>query len=40
MDRRGEWETIAAAGRAWAVAHYTPKPTALRVLAAIAAHKA
>ena len=30
MDRRSEWETIAAAGRAWALEHYSPLPTARR----------
>jgi hypothetical protein len=32
LDREKEWETIAAQGRAWAVAHYAPQPTAVRVL--------
>lgn len=32
MDREKQWPDIAEAGRAWAIAHYAPKPTALRVL--------
>ena len=32
-----EWPAIAAAGRAWAIEHYAPRPTALRVLTAMAA---
>lgn len=35
-DRRSEWATISEAGRAWAIEHYAPKPTAERVLAALA----
>ena len=35
-ERRGEWPTIAAQGRAWAVEHYAPAPTADRVLATMA----
>jgi hypothetical protein len=32
MERRNQWADIAEAGRTWAIAHYAPKPTALRVL--------
>jgi hypothetical protein len=32
MDREKEWPAIAEAGRAWALEHYAPKPTAMRVL--------
>ncbi len=32
MDRRSEWDRIAEAGRAWAIAHYASKPTAVRAL--------
>jgi hypothetical protein len=32
MDRQRQWEAIAEAGRAWAIAHYAPKPTAIRAL--------
>lgn len=32
MDRRHDWESIAEQGRAWAIAHYAPKPTTIRVL--------
>jgi hypothetical protein len=32
MDRQRDWESIAERGRAWAIAHYAPKPTTLRVL--------
>ena len=32
MDRRKDWDDIGEQGRAWAIAHYAPKPTALRVL--------
>jgi hypothetical protein len=35
MDRRKEWPTIAERGRAWALEHYAPKPTAERVLRAM-----
>ncbi len=35
-DRRDEWPAIAAQGRAWAIEHYAPAPTAHRVLAALA----
>lgn len=38
MDRENEWGDIAANGRAWAIAHYAPKPTALRTLSEILAH--
>lgn len=33
MDRAAEWEGIAERGRAWALAHYAPAPTAQYVLA-------
>jgi hypothetical protein len=33
LDRRAEWAAIAEAGRAWALAHYTPRPTAERFAA-------
>lgn len=32
LDREKEWPAIAEQGRAWAVRHYAPKPTAMRVL--------
>jgi hypothetical protein len=32
MDRQGQWADIAEAWRAWAIEHYAPKATALRVL--------
>ncbi|MDX2144529.1 MAG: hypothetical protein SFV19_14320 [Rhodospirillaceae bacterium] len=32
MDREKIWGEIAEAGRAWAIEHYAPRPTALRVL--------
>jgi hypothetical protein len=32
MDHEKYWPDIAEAGRAWAIEHYAPKPTALRVL--------
>jgi hypothetical protein len=32
MDRQSQWADIAEAGRAWAIEHYAPKATALRVL--------
>ncbi len=35
MDREKEWDEIAARGRAWAIEHYAPKPTAARVLSAM-----
>ena len=35
-DRRAEWKNIAEAGRAWAIEHYAPKPTAKRVLTELA----
>ena len=38
MDRERDWPAIAAQGRAWALGHYAPKPTATRVLAAMLAH--
>lgn len=39
MDRESEWAAIADAGWAWALEHYAPKPTALRVLSDMLAHK-
>jgi len=39
MDRESEWAAIADAGRSWALEHYAPKPTALRVLSDMLAHK-
>jgi hypothetical protein len=38
MDRENEWGEIAANGRAWAITHYAPKPTAIRVLSEMIAH--
>ena len=35
MDRAGEWEAIAERGRAWAIEHYAPAPTAQYVLAEV-----
>lgn len=35
-DRREQWPDIGARGRAWAVEHYAPQPTAKRVLQAMA----
>ena len=35
LDREKEWPAIAEQGRAWAVQHYAPKPTAMRVLSAM-----
>ncbi len=32
LDRQAEWEGIAEAGRAWAIEHYAPKATTMRVL--------
>jgi len=32
MDRKIEWEAIAEAGKAWALDHYTPIPTARRFI--------
>jgi hypothetical protein len=32
LDHEKHWPEIAEAGRAWAIEHYAPKPTALRVL--------
>lgn len=37
MDRTREWEDIAERGRAWAVEHYAPAPTARHVLASVLA---
>jgi hypothetical protein len=34
MDRKVEWESIAASGKAWAVENYTPVPVARRFLEA------
>ncbi|MEQ8508366.1 MAG: hypothetical protein RIB43_05140 [Rhodospirillaceae bacterium] len=34
--RRAQWPDIAAAGRAWAIEHYAPAPTARRILTALA----
>lgn len=31
-DRRDEWASIAESGRAWAIEHYAPAPTATRIL--------
>ncbi len=38
LDRRGEWDQIAERGRAWAIEHYSPKPTAMRVLSDMLEH--
>jgi hypothetical protein len=38
MDRESEWETIAEAGRAWAVEHYAPAATARYVLTTMLDH--
>ncbi len=38
LDRENDWPAIAEAGRAWAVEHYAPKPTAIRVLSDMLAH--
>jgi hypothetical protein len=38
MDRAGEWEDIAERGRAFALEHYAPAPTAQYVLGAALAH--
>ena len=38
MDREKDWPAIAEAGRAWAVTHYAPRPTAARVLSAMMDH--
>lgn len=35
MAREKDWAAIAAAGRAWALEHYAPVPTAVRVLTAM-----
>lgn len=35
MDRQRDWESIAEAGRAWAIEHYAPRPTAARVLSTL-----
>lgn len=37
LAREKDWPAIAAAGRAWALEHYAPAPTAIRVLAAMMA---
>lgn len=38
MDCEKDWPAIAEAGRAWAIDHYAPRPTAARVLTAMLAH--
>jgi hypothetical protein len=38
LDREKEWPAIAEQGRAWAIAHYAPQPTAARVLADMLRH--
>ena len=38
LDRAGEWEDIAARGRAFALEHYAPAPTAHYMLATALAH--
>ena len=38
MDRAPDWEAIAENGRAWAIAHYAPRPAAARVLSAMVDH--
>jgi hypothetical protein len=38
MAREKDWPRIAEAGRAWAIRHYAPKPTAERVLDAMHVH--
>ncbi len=35
LDREKQWPDIAEAGRAWAIQHYAPTPTALRALAVL-----
>ncbi len=35
LAREKDWPAIAAAGRAWALEHYAPVPTAIRVLSAM-----
>jgi hypothetical protein len=32
MDRRKDWDDIGEQGRAWAIAHYAPKPTTTHML--------
>ena len=38
MDRRNDWESIAEQGRAWAIGHYAPKPSAIDVLSIMLDH--
>jgi hypothetical protein len=38
LDRANQWEDIAEQGRAFALAHYAPAPTAHYVLASALAH--
>ena len=38
LEREKDWPAIAEAGRAWAIQHYAPKPTAERVLTAMLVH--
>jgi len=38
LEREKDWPAIAAQGRAWAMEHYAPKPTATRVLSKILDH--
>ena len=38
MDRESDWARIAEEGRAWALEHYAPRPTAMRVLSDMLAH--
>lgn len=40
FDREKEWPEIAARGRAWALEHYAPLPTTLRMLSDILTHHA
>ncbi|MSO72286.1 MAG: hypothetical protein EXQ84_01570 [Rhodospirillaceae bacterium] len=35
LDHEKDWAAIAEQGRAWAIEHYAPKPTAVRVLSAM-----
>jgi hypothetical protein len=39
LDREREWPAIAEQGRAWAIAHYAPQPTAVRVLSDMLRHQ-
>ena len=36
LDREKDWPAIAEQGRAWAIEHYAPQPTAARVLGIMA----